>query len=274
MVEIEDILNYSKSLVVLYAEDDPNIQAELSSIFEIYFGKVFIANDGQEGLDLFKENADAIDFIISDIQMPNMDGLEMITEIRKLDNDVPVIITTAFNDESYFIKSIDCKVTRYLLKPIQEEQMDSAFYDVSKSIVEKKEYEQLKLDIQKKEIKDTQDNAVSTISDALSIPNIIFKDNKVEFCSSSFSDLFKKKGLNLQSITPDSSIFDEKEGHFTKLNEYIKNPINNKVSIMTEHGNKVFRIERKVIELQNNESPSEMFLLEDITAEENLFSIF
>ena len=269
MNEIEDILKYSKTLTVLYAEDDPNIQLELSSILEIYFHKVILANDGQEGLTLFKQNP-SIELIISDIQMPNMDGLDMIKGIRKLNDTIPVIITTAFNDQEYFIRSIDLNVTRYLIKPIEEEPMEKAFYDVSKSIFEKKEYEQLKIEIQNKELKNTQSDAVSKISDALSTPNIIFQNNKVEFYSTSFSELFIDTDVNIQNITPQSDIFNKKEGCFVNLEQYKDNPINNKYSI----GNKFFRIERKLIELENSEFTSEMFLLEDITAEENLFSIF
>ena len=273
MIDIKDILKYSNGLTVLYAEDDPSIQTELSSIFEVYFKKVYIANDGLEGLNLFKEHDD-IDLIISDIQMPNMDGLDMVSEIRKTDGDVPVIITTAFNDESYFIRSIDCKVTRYLLKPIQEKQMDEAFYDVSKSIIEKQEYIKLKEAAQHKQILDTQSDTMSKISDVLSTPNIIFQNNTVEFYSTSFAELFELKGLDLEKITPSQEIFDKKDGYFTSLDQYIQNPINNKVIIKTEHGNKIFRIDKKEIELENRNHVSEMFLLEDITAEENLFSIF
>ena len=273
MINIEDIIKYSSELTVLYAEDDPNIQLEMSSIFEVYFKKVLVANDGQEGLTLFNQN-DNIDLIISDIQMPNMDGLEMVTEIRKTDGDVPVIITTAFNDQDYFIRSIDCNVTRYLIKPIQEEQMDKAFYDVSKSIVEKKEYHKLKEEAQKKQISDTQSDTMSKISDVLSTPNIIFQNNVVEFYSTSFAELFELKEIDLEKITTNQEIFDKKEGCFTSLEEYKQNPINNKFSIQTTNGNKLFRISKKEIELENRNHISEMYLLEDITAEENLFSIF
>ena len=271
---IDDIIKYCSNLTVLYAEDDPSIQTELRSIFEIYFKKVYVGNDGQEGLALFLANQEEIDLIISDIQMPNMDGLEMITEIRKSDQDIPVLITTAFNDQDYFIRSIDCRVFRYLIKPIKEAQMEQAFFDVGKFLFEKREYEAFKVAAQKKEVKDSQDDAISKISDVLSTPNIIFQNNVAEFYSTSFKNLFSESDIDVESITPQMDIFENKEGFFTRLEQYKENPINGKVSITTAEGNKIFRIERKEMKLENNDFESEMFLLEDITAEEALFSIF
>ena len=274
MHDLKEILKFTKELTVLYTEDDPNIQAELSAIFEMYFKKLYVGNDGQEGLNLYSTHHEELDLIISDIQMPNMDGLDMVSNIRETNDTIPVIITTAFNDQEYFLRSITCKVTRYLLKPVEEEALEVTLYDVAKSIVEHKEYLQFKEEAQRKEIKDTQDDAVSKISNVLSTPNIIFQDNRVEFYSSTFAELFEGSDINIDEITPQMNIFNEKEGFFRQLQQYKENPINNKFSRTVDGKEKIFRIEKKEIELKDSTHISEMYLLEDITMEENMFSIF
>ena len=86
------------------------------------FNNIILAEDGEVGLNLFLENIEKIDLIISDIKMPNRDGLSMVSEIRKL-SKTPVIITTAFNELDYLHKSISVGVSEYLLKPIKIKEL-------------------------------------------------------------------------------------------------------------------------------------------------------
>ncbi|WP_321471531.1 response regulator [Halarcobacter sp.] len=110
------ILNQSQ---ILYVEDDELIRNETFSILERFFKKVFIGKDGKEALDIYHENKSDIELILTDINMPIMDGIEFITEVRKEDDETPVLVVTAFNDVSLLIKVIKLNVSDYIVKPMQ-----------------------------------------------------------------------------------------------------------------------------------------------------------
>lgn len=106
-----------KTKKVLYVEDDQNIMGSFSKILTKLFGTVLTANNGEEGLETFKNNSD-MDFIITDIKMPKMDGLEMTAAIKKINPDVPCILTTAHAEYDYFLKADEIGIYRYITKPL------------------------------------------------------------------------------------------------------------------------------------------------------------
>jgi len=72
----------------------------------------------------------SIDVVISDIKMPVMDGIEMAEKIKKTNPDIPIIITTAFSEVPYLIKSIKIGVSRYIQKPMKIKNLIEAIYEV------------------------------------------------------------------------------------------------------------------------------------------------
>jgi len=124
-----------KDKKVLYVEDDESIMNSFSKILNKVFGEVLTAANGRDGLETFKENAD-IDFVITDIKMPKMDGLEMAGEIKKLNPDVPCILTTAHAEYDYFLKADEIGIYRYVTKPLNITELLTAvseFVDIKNS---------------------------------------------------------------------------------------------------------------------------------------------
>ncbi|MEA2073181.1 MAG: EAL domain-containing protein [Campylobacterota bacterium] len=111
--KIRDIVG---KYTVLIVEDDVYIQKQLSRFLEKVFKKAYIAVDGLDGLNKYNDNK--IDMIVTDIRMPNVDGLEMIEMIRKSNKDVPILVLSAHSETDYFMKSISLGVDGYLQKPI------------------------------------------------------------------------------------------------------------------------------------------------------------
>jgi len=74
------------------------------------------AKDGSEGLELFKKKK--YDIVITDIKMPVMNGMVMARELKALNKNIPVIVTTAYNDADFLIECIDIGVNQFILKPI------------------------------------------------------------------------------------------------------------------------------------------------------------
>ncbi|MDD2850731.1 MAG: response regulator [Desulfuromonadaceae bacterium] len=120
----EQVSRYLKTLSVLYVEDDSIARGLLAGSLAHRCGTLIEACNGAEGLELFK--AHHPDIVVTDIQMPVMDGLRMAEEICALDRDVPIIVTTAFEETDYFQRSIAAGVDRYVLKPIMLDQLQAA----------------------------------------------------------------------------------------------------------------------------------------------------
>ena len=110
-------LEVLKDKKVLYVEDDEAIMRSFSKILKKIFGEVLTAMNGQDGLALFKESQN-IDFVITDIKMPKMDGLAMSKEIKKISPDTPCILTTAHAEYDYFLQADEIGIYRYITKPL------------------------------------------------------------------------------------------------------------------------------------------------------------
>ena len=106
----------AKNLTLLYVEDNLGLQREASKMFKKFFTNVITASDGQEGLEVFKKYSP--DIVITDIKMPNLDGLAMAKEIKILDKKVQIIIASAFDEKEYLLESINIGIFKYLKKPI------------------------------------------------------------------------------------------------------------------------------------------------------------
>jgi len=113
--------SFLKNQIVLFVEDEELAREQLAKLLNKLFKNVIVAINGKDGLEKFKnafESNEKIDLIISDINMPIMNGLEMVENIRELDTNVPLIYTTARSETENIIKAIDLNVSSYILKPI------------------------------------------------------------------------------------------------------------------------------------------------------------
>ena len=119
-------LNSLKTLTVLYVEDDDDVREQLSQYLRRRVGKLLIAKNGVEGLEIYRTQQP--DMIITDILMPLMDGLTMAAEIRATDTNIPIIVTTAFENSNYFLRSIEVGIDKYVVKPIDTNLLVSAIY--------------------------------------------------------------------------------------------------------------------------------------------------
>jgi len=133
-----------KTITVLYVEDETSLQEDVYQNISPFVKEILCANNGEEGLKTYLQNKDKIDLIVSDILMPKMTGIEMIDEIRKINLDIPIVYTTAFNDSQYLKKTIEQSVTSYIIKPIDIELLLSGIEKASIKIENEKLKEKLK----------------------------------------------------------------------------------------------------------------------------------
>jgi len=137
-IDIEKIIKYSKNLKLLYVEDNEDAREMTSMILEDFFDDITTAVDGEDGLNKFKEKE--FDLVITDINMPKMNGLDMAEAIRELDEDIPIIVLSAHNEHNFFQDSIKVGINGYLLKPIDIDQLTALIYRVIQKYKYKQEY--------------------------------------------------------------------------------------------------------------------------------------
>ena len=136
MTNSKALREYSKSLKILYVEDDEEIRKSTTLIFQNFFTKVESAVDGVDGLEKFKK--DKFDIVVTDIRMPHLDGISMIKEIKNINDEQIIIVTSAYDESSYLMELIDLGVDGFILKPIKLEKFLQTFYKICKNIVELK----------------------------------------------------------------------------------------------------------------------------------------
>ncbi len=129
--EILEVIAKSKNLSILYVEDNKGARESTLDLFLDFFGHVDVAVDGKDGLEKFHSNH--YDLIITDINMPNMDGIEMIKQIRETDKEIYILVLSAYNESGHFTQTIRLGIEGYILKPIEMDQ----FIDILKKIVTK-----------------------------------------------------------------------------------------------------------------------------------------
>jgi DNA-binding response OmpR family regulator len=114
----------SKNIKVLYVEDDEIARENGIEYLENYFDTIYDASNGLEALALYDKHKP--DIIITDIEMPKINGLEFVQRIREHDNTTQIIITTAYSHKEYLFRAIELKLIKYLIKPINEKEFDEA----------------------------------------------------------------------------------------------------------------------------------------------------
>ena len=114
------------SITLLYVEDNEAVRKLVALLISRRFPqfRLVLAENGREGLDLYTELRP--DLILTDIQMPVMDGIEMARRIKALDKGARIILITAFGDVDSLVESINLGINYYVMKPIKTEKLTGA----------------------------------------------------------------------------------------------------------------------------------------------------
>ena len=107
-----------KKSTILLAEDEENLRNSFKKILLLYVNEVYTASDGEEAFEIY--NRCKPDILITDLKMPKLNGLELIKIIRKENENIPIIVTSAYTDQSFLLESIKLSLVEYAIKPIRE----------------------------------------------------------------------------------------------------------------------------------------------------------
>jgi len=114
MFELSKIRNLTKTIKILYVEDDVRIREQVLGMFKQLHFQIDVAIDGKDGLEKFLEKE--YDIVLSDIIMPRMDGMQMIQEMKRINPDIKIIITSAYNNEESVLR-YESDINLYYDKP-------------------------------------------------------------------------------------------------------------------------------------------------------------
>jgi PAS domain S-box-containing protein len=132
---------FLKNITLLYVEDDPLIRESMENIFGKLFKKVVVAIDGEDGYTKYRDLKNQeieIDIIISDINMPKINGIEMSKMIREINEEIPIIFTTAYSDAEFLLEAIEQNIFHYAVKPVNLKRLMGAVQDATKKYVDSK----------------------------------------------------------------------------------------------------------------------------------------
>lgn len=238
-MKLEDKLIYehSKSLIVLYVEDDEKSRQEVLSVLNSYFKQVDEAFDAEDGLEKYKSykknTGNTYDIVISNIELPQLDGIELGWQIMDINPWQAIVFTSSFNKAEKLKKAIQMGAKGFLDKPVVQEQLKGLIFKVSKSVSDSKlvdeyykniEIQNLQLENEHKKLENKDQVSIDTSS--ITSENYgVFKTEIDSFIENDLDELMEtqeeinmyilkcRNEFNFENI----SILSEKIKHYVKI---------------------------------------------------------
>lgn len=132
-------LSQLSTIRLLYVEDDTETREELQSILELYVSELYIAKNGREGLEYYKKYLP--DIVVTDIQMPEMNGLSLAADIKTLNPEQQIVILSAYNDVEYLFRALELELQHYITKPISVERLLNKLAEITEHMTLAREAE-------------------------------------------------------------------------------------------------------------------------------------
>ncbi|MCF6310219.1 MAG: response regulator [Sulfurimonas sp.] len=225
-INIQTVLQYTSNLTILYVEDDLNIQEESKKFFTRLFKSVTIASDGEEALSIYEQRV--FDIVITDIVMPNMNGLELCQKIREINTHQPIIVVSAHNEPEHLIEFINLNISQFIRKPLIFENILSILYFEAKNIFNNKMIEEYRTNLE--QINNDCKDKNAELQKVKRILNIKLTQISTENINNYADSDFSKSALDIKSIN-ELKEFEEDVSGAVLLTELSKNsnPLNIKL---------------------------------------------
>lgn len=276
MENLQDVIRLGAKLDILYVEDDKMLLQETGAILRKIFRSVTTAGNGAEGLLKFTQNR--YDLVITDIEMPELNGLEFSQKIKAINPQIPIVVISAYSNSTYLIEAINIGINHYIMKPILLPQLLSTLH----SVVELIENRNMALEFRKQEIKESirlaNEKLFHAMTKATPNPVIVCDGRHVAFYNEAFAALFDKNALNELKDQPQGlSIFLERrisvDPLFQNDTELVQKPdvkqlqegVPVKVSLKTIQGIRIYQMMKNTLHIEDG-GEMVMFTFNDITA--------
>jgi len=182
---------------ILFVEDEEVVREYVKKILSRRVEKLYLAENGKQGINVFVEKNP--DIVISDIVMPEMDGITMARSIKNMNGNTQIIIMSAHNDSEYLVEIIDFGFNGYIIKPVKKDKLIQQINKCYESIKTKQELEQKKI-------------LINTLMNVFPYP-VYVKDENCKFIMNNRAgiEMFDTEGEKLLGKN-DIDIFGEKLG--------------------------------------------------------------
>ena len=121
-------LKILKTLNVLYVDDDSEACQSIGTVLEYYFANVYIAKNGFEALDIYKQKS--CNVLLVDYDMPMMNGYEFLKEVRIENSLIPAVIISSYDDKDKLFNAIKLELVEYLIKPFDHSELKVLFRNI------------------------------------------------------------------------------------------------------------------------------------------------
>lgn len=178
----KEVLEKLQNITLLYAEDEVGIRQNIADSLRYYVKEVYEANDGQEAYDLYLECNPHI--ILSDIHMPNVNGLAFVKKVRESNRNIPIIMITAHTDKEYLLEAVELHMEKYIVKPIELDDLLSilesclSLLEINQKVLLKTD-ENYEYDYDKKELKYKEDSILLNKKEMSFFEVLISNQNRV-----------------------------------------------------------------------------------------------
>ncbi len=247
-------------ITILLVEDNKKDSEILVNILSKYFKNILQAENGKIGFEIFKKNKD-IDIIISDIDMPELNGLDFLKLVRMSDLYIPFIITTAQINSEILLKAINLNVSSFLMKPINLPQL----------------LEKVDILCEKKHIQNklkSKQNEIENYLEAVDKVSLIFKmteDGNITYMNESMRIVSKYEKSEIKALNFDDIIHPDIPKRY--LDETWKKIKNNELwngnTKFISKSNEVFYLNNTIFKI-NNTQDEEYITIAFINTKENL----
>lgn len=136
-INLQDLFALTANLRILYAEDDAILRENTTALLKDLFYEIDGVNDGEEAFKCYQAHPNHYDIVITDLNMPNMNGMELVRNIQLINPKQPIIVVSAHNETEFFLESIRKNVNGYILKPIDFDQLIETLHKTATLIHER-----------------------------------------------------------------------------------------------------------------------------------------
>lgn len=264
MIEINVIKlkNYASTCSVLYVEDDELIRTQTVSFLGRFFSDIVVAEDGQAGLERYKEREFSV--VITDINMPKMNGVEMITAIKELKYEQNIIVTSAHNDSEYLMSLINMNINNFVLKPFNNKQFLYVLYKIAEEL----SFERERTSLQSK--LEASQRMAQSIVEQIAIGIVVIEDGEIVMANNSFLEIGGFASYDVLKLEmPEIGILFEVSKHCAasiKNQEFINELLSAKPEDRKVRVSKALQSSEYQVAVTNIEDSSFVLSFTDITA--------
>ena len=235
-----------KDIKILYIEDEDEVRKATIESLESIFSNIVSASNGEEALELFNSHGD-FDILVTDINMPKMNGIELSKKIREIDSSFPITIITAHTESEFLLDAMNLNINGYTLKPVNLKKLILSIVQAVEGRMLRKELEELNSTLinQLKE-KTYELNSILNSQKTMVVVlcnNYIHTVNKqfLEFVESNSLDEFNKNVIQSQDNIEQASdyyIID----NYNKISSLTKINSTYKKDIIVKINNSIFKV--------------------------------